>query len=236
MATKNGQLKREQYTVGWLCALWKSELLAARAMLDEEHEDVDLPYGDENAYTLGSIDGHHIVIACMPAGQPGAISASRLVEPLKRSFPRLQMHLFVGIGGGVPRNPVSQRPEENMFLGDVVGWPQEVGANAVVKHDSGRALASGEFEMLSSLDKPSRQVLAALTKLMSSHDVPGHHFSKHLERTEKYERLASPAAECDRLFHAGFIHIFTDVPSCDSCSQTAILERPQRSDARPIFH
>ena len=237
MATKKRQLKREQYTIGWLCALWKSELLAARAMLDEEHEDVDLPYGDENAYTLGSVNGHNVVIACMPAGQPGTISASRLVEPLKRSFPNLQMHLFVGIGGGVPRNPKPLKAEEDIFLGDViVGWPQEVSAPAVVKYDFGRALAHGEFEILSSLDKPSRQVLAALTKLMSNHDIPGHHFGNHLERTRKYERLVKPASERDSLFGADYVHISEHIPNCEACSQAAIVERTQRLDDRPVFH
>ena len=206
-------------------------------MLDEEHEDVDLPDGDVNVYTLGSINGHNIVIACMPDGQPGVISSSQLVAPLKRSFPKLQMHLFVGIGSGVPQPPPSPISEENIFLGDVVvGWPKEIGAPSVVQYTFSRALARGDFEMLSSLDKPSRQVVTALTKLMSNHDIPGHHFSEHLERTRKYPRLDKPASEHNNLFKASYVHASSNMTTCDSCSQHEKVPRPPRGDGKPVFH
>ena len=206
-------------------------------MLDEEHEEVALPDGDVNAYTLGSINGHNIVIACMPDGQPGGISASQLVAPLKRSFPKLQIHLFVGIGGGVPRSIPSSTSETEIFLGDVVmGWPQETGAPAVVQYDFGRALVGGNFEVLSALDKLSRQVLNALTKFMSDHDFPGNHFSWYLERTRELKRLAKPTLECDNLFKANYFHVSPEFPTCDSCSQDEIVARRQRSDSKLVFH
>jgi hypothetical protein len=34
------QVRREEYTVGWVCAL-PIEFAAAQAMLDEEHEDLE---------------------------------------------------------------------------------------------------------------------------------------------------------------------------------------------------
>jgi hypothetical protein len=63
------RLRREEYTVGWVCAL-PVELAAAQEMLDEEHEDLerDIDDNDENLYSLGSIAGHNVAIVC-PAGR-----------------------------------------------------------------------------------------------------------------------------------------------------------------------
>ncbi len=105
--TKKIRLIPENYTVGWLYALAWTEQVAAIKMLDERHEELSQPDDDDNTYTYGSIKGHNIVIACLPIGQPGEISASRLVESLPKSFPTLRIHLMVGIGGGIPRDSPS---------------------------------------------------------------------------------------------------------------------------------
>jgi hypothetical protein len=65
-------LRRDDYTVGWVCAL-PVELAAAQEMLDEEHPDLahDAIDNDENLYALGSIGGHNVVIVCLPAGRIG---------------------------------------------------------------------------------------------------------------------------------------------------------------------
>ena len=63
-------LRREDYTVGWMCAL-PIELAAPQEMLDEEHPDLERdPAGhDENLYSLGSIGSHNVVIVCLAAGR-----------------------------------------------------------------------------------------------------------------------------------------------------------------------
>jgi hypothetical protein len=48
------RLRREEYTVGWVCAL-PIELAAAQEMLDEEHEDLEQDDNDNNLYSLGRI-------------------------------------------------------------------------------------------------------------------------------------------------------------------------------------
>ena len=64
----------------------------------------------------------------MPLGQPRKVSASKLVQPLSQTFPNLKIHLFVGIGGGVPRIPPPDNPDEDVHLGDVViGWAEKPG-------------------------------------------------------------------------------------------------------------
>lgn len=104
------QLTCEDYTVGWMCALPKNELVAAIEMLANEHKPP--PHRnqyDENTYKFGSINKHNVVITCLPPGQPGKVSAHQLVEPLRQTYPNMRLHLFVGIAGGVPCDP----PPEN---------------------------------------------------------------------------------------------------------------------------
>ena len=58
----------ESYTVGWLCALTKTELVAATAMLDKREKHCNICIDDENFYTYCSINGYNIVVACLPPG------------------------------------------------------------------------------------------------------------------------------------------------------------------------
>ncbi|MCJ1422244.1 hypothetical protein MMC29_000124 [Sticta canariensis] len=55
-------------------------------MLDEEHDPLILESYDDSYYTYGSINGHNVVIARMSQGQPGKVSASKLVQPLSPSL------------------------------------------------------------------------------------------------------------------------------------------------------
>jgi len=58
----------EEYQVGWVCAL-PVEMTAARAMLDEEHEQFKGDNErDNNNYVLGRVGEHNVVLACLPAG------------------------------------------------------------------------------------------------------------------------------------------------------------------------
>ena len=157
------------YTVGWLCALPESEAVAAEMMLDETHPRLPRRHGDRNIYTYGSIGGHNVVIACMPPGQPGPVSAQKLVQTLRYSFPNMSVHLFVGIGGGVPRHPTPTDPEKDIRLGDVVvGWLDETGAPAVVQWDFHRYYGEGNFTPLGILDKPDRQLVNAMGEMLKS--------------------------------------------------------------------
>ena len=59
----SSELKYEDYTVAWICAL-PFEATAAMFMLDELH-DGEFPWrsGQESIYTVGSLNGHNVVIA-----------------------------------------------------------------------------------------------------------------------------------------------------------------------------
>jgi hypothetical protein len=110
------RLRREDYTVGWVCAL-PVELAAARVILDERHQDLSRNDNDTNIYTLGRIGEHNVVIACLPAGQTGNNSAAEVVVQMNAAFPSIRFGLMVGIGGGVPSAGLDIR------LGDVCGEP-----------------------------------------------------------------------------------------------------------------
>ena len=105
-------LTREDYTIGWISAL-PVELAAARALLDEKHDDLPLEPNDTNVYTLGRIGRHNVVIACLPVGLYGLSEAASVARDLLRSFPSVRFGLLVGIGGGVPS-------AGDIRLGDVV--------------------------------------------------------------------------------------------------------------------
>lgn len=226
------QLPPEMYTVGWLCALPKSELVAARMMLDECHEPCVLSSDDHNSYIYGSINRHNLVIACLPPGQPGKVSAAILAQPLSRSFPNMKIYLFVGIGGGVPRNPPLEDPEEDIHLGDVVvGWAEQTGVPAVVQYDLRIAEQTYDGQLLGFIDKPDRRLLNALGTLMSSHIIGKTKFADHLKRIS---RFSHPGLENDRLFEPSYLHQTGD--TCSSCDLRSLVKRPVRKTQDLIFH
>lgn len=89
------------------------------ALLDEEHPPLDQDPGDMNAYTLGRIGRHNIVIGCLPLGTIGESPATAVAKDMLRSFPNIKIGFMAGIGGGAP-GPVSKNPEDDIRLGDIV--------------------------------------------------------------------------------------------------------------------
>ena len=229
------RLTAQAYTVAWLCALPLSELVVATAMLDEEHDPLSLPSHDENSYTYGSINAHNVVVACMPPGQPGKVSASKLVQPLSQSFPNLKIHLFVGVGGGVPRIPPPDNPDKDVHLGDVViGCAEEAGVPGVVQWDLVRYLENGDTEPLGILDKPDRRLLSALGLLLRNRVLGRTKFSEHLKRLQKLAGFWHPGLEHDKLFKSTCHHVRG--PNCSFCDCTQLTERLPRLHQDLIFH
>src|ERR1700722_5618840 len=154
------RLRREEYTVGWVCAL-PVELAAAQEMLDEEHEDLEKDENDNNLYALGQIGGHNVVLACLPAGQTGIGSAAAVATQLKATFKWIRFGLMVGIGGGVPG-------KEDIRLGDVVISQPYQGHGGVIQYDFGKATPSG-FERTGFLNSPPQLLLNAVGQMRANH-------------------------------------------------------------------
>jgi nucleoside phosphorylase len=105
----------ERYLVGVVCALLH-EMTAAIAILDERHQQLaGEDKFDENNYVLGRVHEHNVVIACLPAGLYGTVSAGRVARDMLKTFTGLRFRLVMGIGGGtsLPKGP-------DIRLGDVV--------------------------------------------------------------------------------------------------------------------
>lgn len=234
------QYRLQDYTVGWLCALPIPELTAARMMLEHDHEPpvLDNRY-DDNQYYFGDIYKHNVVIASMPPSMPGLASAQKLIEPLRQTFPNMGLHLFVGVGGGIPRNPSPTNPLEDIHLGDVViGWPELTGAPAVVQHDFIRLHGDGrDPELLSYFNKPDLRLLNSLGSILSDRDMGKETFHRHLKKLADQNKFQRPKQGINRLFKATSPHI-TGGPKEDGCRQcTGQVDRPKRGlEDLPQFH
>ncbi|KAK8022035.1 hypothetical protein PG993_012802 [Apiospora rasikravindrae] len=197
-----GPLQHKDYTVGWVCALPK-EQTAATAMLDERHMDREQHLrkqpNDTNTYTLGSIGGHNIVIACLPKGRFGTVSAATVATNMVNTFPGIRFGLMVGIGGAVSRK---------VRLGDVVVSTPSGTHPGVVQWDMGKA--GDRFERTGSLNNPPTVLLTALTKLGTENDMDGSKVPKLLKAVgDRNSRLKSKYEKShlvDKLFKASYTH------------------------------
>lgn len=201
MDPKAPELTHNDYTVGWVSAL-PLERTAATAMLDQRHPSLPTP-NDTNAYTLGSIGGHNVVIACLPKGKIGNNPAATAATQMVRTFPSIRFGLMVGIGGGIP---------PKVRLGDVVVSTPTDGYPGVVQWDFGKAKEGGEFEQKGILNNPPTTLLTALTDLETEHAMAGSRVPEYLaEAKEKYPRFAStlprPGSLEDVLFKASYSHV-----------------------------
>ena len=234
------RLDHRDYTVGWLCAIAESELIAAKKMLDNRHKPPANPNQyDENVYEFGDINEHNVVIACMPPGQPGLVSSQRLVHPLKQSFPNLSIHLFVGIGGGIPRTPSLTDPDEDIHLGDViVGWADRTGIPAIVQPEFERTLDDQKSTYLGLFNKPSRQLLNALNPILSDRETKETRFHEHLQRLAGLDKFLHPGLDKDVLFEAEYPHaaIGSSERVCDGCDREHVVKRLERETTNPQFH
>jgi nucleoside phosphorylase len=214
------QLRREDYTVGWVCAL-PVELAAAKAMLDEKHKDASRDVGDnnQNVYCMGSVAGHNVVIGCLPAGHIGTNSAAAVATQMQAAFKGIRFGLMVGIGGGVPSAKADIR------LGDVVVSQPQGSFGGVVQYDFGRRTPNG-LERIGSLNSPPQILLSAVSavraKEIGGESTLSHHVST-LEHIPAFQRLrAGP----DLLFKAACNH--KHGATCDQCSVEIQQPRPER--------
>ncbi|EED14522.1 conserved hypothetical protein [Talaromyces stipitatus ATCC 10500] len=257
------QYAHEDYTIGWICALPKTELVAAAAMLDEEHPVLPAadPH-DANSYLLGRIGDHNVVIACLPAETTGKVSAATIATDLIRSFPSIRFGLMVGIGGGVPYY-ASQRQDTgggieegdlddsedemeeipDIRLGDVVVSLHTKTTEAVVQYDFGKSLqAKGFVHAGGRLNKPPNIVLNAVARLQANH-ARGHHkipelLSKMLAENPAMAKFQHPGTRKDRLFRADFFHL-EGQKSCKACcglDNANVVKRTDRTDTAPKIH
>jgi nucleoside phosphorylase len=223
----------DDYTVGCICAL-PLEMAAVKVMLDEVHEDLPVLPHDHNAYALGRIGKHDVVIACLPIGEYGIASATTVATQLLSSFHSIRFGLMVGIGGGVPSRNADIR------LGDIVVSKPTDTHGGVVQYDYDKALGGGNFQRTGMLNRPPQILLTALSKLQANHLLGENRIIDFLAEIEqKLPRQASNfarPAQQDCLYLANYNHIDTNSKTCDSCDMSMTVSRRSRTSNDPIIH
>ncbi|KAF0329473.1 pfs domain-containing protein [Colletotrichum asianum] len=218
-----------RYTIGWICAI-DTEYTAARAFLDEDHGSPEaIPVHDHNAYTLGRIGKHNVVIAVLPDGEYGLSTAGVVAQRMLGSFPNVRVGLMVGIGGGAP----SQRSGHDIRLGDIVISSPRDGHTGVLQYDFGKTIQDQEFKVTRSLNLPPDVLRAAVTKLRVTFEEEGNKFpeainaalSKKPRLRRKYGR---PPSETDRLFLSHVVHDPTN--PIETLAPDLLVPRPERGE------
>lgn len=216
---------RQEYTVGWVCAL-PTELTAAQEMFDEEHPDLPSQDHDTNIYSLGRIGDHNIVLAALPAGQTGIAPATAAAMQMRRSFPAIRFGLMVGIGGG------NLRKNADIRLGDVVISQPEKGHGGVIQYDFCKSTPTG-FEQTGFLNAPPQVLLSAVTKLRALHDRDRNSLSPHLLKLSRLSEFVRDEAS-DVLFDNEYDHEGDD--DCSSCKRTKQTSSDERTTKDPVIH
>ncbi|KAI7348018.1 purine and uridine phosphorylase [Hortaea werneckii] len=221
------------YSVGIICAL-EVELTAVQATLDEKHGSVAKAAGDSNKYAFGKIGMHNVVVACLPAGEPGTVQATGVAKDMLDSFP-IKVGLMVGICGGVWSKKADVR------LGDVIVSQPDGMHGGVVQWDHGKWEKYGVFKRKGMLSKPPLPLLSAMQSLKAKYRLEGSGISYHLEQMlTKYSLLNDQGfgyqgREDDVLFEASYVHAGGD--DCSKCDGTKVVKcRPPRQDLRPMVH
>ncbi|RYP49955.1 hypothetical protein DL769_011016 [Monosporascus sp. CRB-8-3] len=223
------RLNREDYTVGWICAL-PVELAAAQEMLDEEHKDLerDIKDNDENLYCLGSIAGHNVVIVSLPAGRIANNSAAAVVAQARAAFKGIRFWLMVGIGGGVPS------AKDDVRLGDVVVSQPHGTSGGVIQYDLGKATPSG-FERTGSLNSPPQILLNALTRVQANEFRSRSKLSEHISKLDHISKFRRANAGPDVLFEAAYDH--NGGETCDLCHTNRQKSRqPRESNGVVVYY
>lgn len=226
-------LNHAAYTVALICPL-EVELSAARFMLDEEHERLPRKKHDINSYILGRLSGHNVVIASLPEGSQGTVSAATVATNLTRTFPSIELRLLVGIGGGVPSE------KNDIRLGDVVVSAPQATLGGVLEYDLGKMTPTG-FERKGFLCPPPTEWRSVMTTMKSDHRINSNRIKDFLsEMLLRYPQLAEyrrPPPEKDILFEPSYEHDRKET-TCVNCDKFKAVNRPRREapDKPVVFY
>jgi len=224
-------LAHEDYGVAIICPL-EVEMSAVRYMLDEEHTQLPPREGDPNQYICGRFSGHNVAIGYLLHSSQGVGEAATVATNMKRSFPRANLRLLVGIGGGVP----SER--HDVRLGDVVVSMPEGTHGGVVQYDMGKETVAG-FERKGFLQPPPDEWRNSVVRMQSDHRIKDNRIATFLSMMlEKHPRLKEyrrPAAKQDVLFLPTYEHVAG--PTCKHCDHEQTVQRtPLTRDTPEIFY
>ncbi|RHZ53561.1 uncharacterized protein CDV56_100734 [Aspergillus thermomutatus] len=221
--TNDARLTHDDYTVAWICPL-EVEQIAAIRMLDSEHERLPQPPNDHNVYTLGSINGHNVVIAGLHS--PGNNPAAVVVTQMRNTFQQLRFGVLVGIGGGVP----TSTERGDIHLGHVVVSKPVGEHSGVVQYDHGKAEV-GQFRHTGYLAPPPTVLLNAAQEMdvrraMTREDPLLNHMARIDTAVPGLRRYKYPGADKDHLYRAEYVHPDPNI-ACRKCGcdSSQIMDR-----------
>ncbi|KAF3134597.1 hypothetical protein TWF569_010171 [Orbilia oligospora] len=227
-------LKRDDFTVGWVCAV-DIELSAVRGVLDEKYETkLPVPGTDKNLYEYGQIGGHKVVITVLPSFGigPAGVVATRMSS----TFPNLRFILMVGVAGGAPSET------NDIRLGDIVISKAAGRCSGVVQYDFGKTIEGGGFQPIGWFNAPP-QILttAALALKARGKGKLGEDIWKIFTNGSFSKDFAYPGQEEDTLYEPDCLHAREEKGGksvakndCGACDKAKIYRRtPER---RPNDH
>lgn len=221
--------RHNDYTVGWICAL-PAEIAAAQLMLDEVHPPLPQSPNDRNAYVLGRIGDHNIVIASLLGDTYGLEPAAAIVH-MSSTFCALRFILSVGIGSGVPSSNADIR------LGDVVVSHPTGTAGGVIQYDFGKVL-NGRLKQIGRLNRPPAVLSYALSHLRAVHAMGRGRVGRYISDIQGElppdlgERFSRP--EEDYLFKREYVHV--GLESCADCDPCQLILRSEPEHEEPVVY
>lgn len=214
--------RRQDFRVGWIAALYK-EYLAARQVLDEQYDDLEVSRhkGDSNHYTFGRVGKHYVVIASLPTGVTGTHSASSVANGMMNSFPLVRFALMVGIAGGAPTN------NNDVRLGDVIIGTRTIPYSFIRKHPNRRENIGDNVvssrDLLSTINDVQAKITEGTVNLDST-------ISSRFNKTEEIiDIFQRPEPESDRLYQSDYLHAaLCDCLGVSPGNSNTLVQRQQR--------
>ncbi|VUC27486.1 unnamed protein product [Clonostachys rosea] len=230
----------EDYTVGWICAIAK-EYVAAQVFLDERHPAPEfVACNDSNAYALGRMGRHKVVIAVLPDGEYGISAATGVAKDMLHSFPNVRIGLMVGIGGGAPSR------KHDIRLGDIVVSAPRGSTGGVFQYDFGKTIQDRAFCTTGFLNQAPALLRCSVADVKARFEMEDHQFEAAIESVLKSKpklrrNYKRPNRDSDRLYQSAVVHpVAGDVACVTTCGDgpSKLIARPERTeeDDNPAIH
>ncbi|KAI7974975.1 hypothetical protein EIK77_002755 [Talaromyces pinophilus] len=217
----------------WL--LIRASIPALDFQMNKTHSPLPNPSTDSNAYELGELDGHYIVITCLLAGVYGTVAAADVVSRMRSTFPRLQYGLMVGIGGGVPGK------NNDIRLGDVVVSKPAGQHGGVIQYDYEKTVTWGKLEPTGASNKPPQTLLTHMSQLEAKMVTRSEDNLKKITEEalkgnpDMEERFPPPEQLTDFLFESSYRHAAGE-DTCEKCDKEQLVKRKPRETREPYIH
>lgn len=238
-------VSRNHFYLAVLCAL-PLEAGAVDALFDhvwDDRRDKERPFGkspgDPNAYTLGVIGRHNVVLVHLP--EMGVASAAAAASAVQMSFPKITLGVVVGVCGVMPGTDAQGR---DRVLGDVIISTGAVHYEAGRLTDEGLKHKTSPDDNLRKLPSSIKALLNSLKIERSQNDLE-EEIRETLQQNTKL-KASYPGKAHDHLFQADYKHGQDWETSKDlechevPCDQGKLVMRqrllPDNDDPAPAVH